>query len=442
MRECLSKGMLVLLAALLLASCQAAETNVTKEDIKQVNESQAAPEANITRYDKGLKIFGRMLAAYNADYLRVQSKPISDATAAGGVPKNLQQMVISALNKIGKRMQYIDYDPTYVLTQDALAERMNPNQRADILMEAPEVLISGAITEYDKGLVNKANSMNLDIGGSMTGNEFEAGIGADSDAGVSRVAIDLQLVDFATQQLVSGVQTSNSITVSQKSQEKEMGFAMFGSGFGLSGSIKQKQGLHAAIRLLVEMSVLELMGEKYKLPYWRCIEGAKPNQEVIDAYREMLEEEGNDAFTTRLKILAYTHGYDMNLMDLSLTDQEMGVYQSLKQKYNVSDDIDLLTQLWLTVPLKEGAKRLRMAKRAMQEQAPQAYDPPPTPAAHQAAAPPSAPAQTQPTYSSQQAAAPATQAPPARQAAPASRPKSGVVLFGTMSDDDFDSDDF
>ena len=245
-----------------------------------------------------------------------------------------------------------------------------------------------------------------------------------------------------TQQLVPGVQTSMSVTVSQKSKEKEMGFAMFGSGIGLSGSIQQKQGLHAAIRLLIETSVLELMGEYYKVPYWRCIEGAAPNEDVIDAYRIMLEEADNDSFTTKLKVLAFTHGYDMNLMDLILSDQEVAIYQSLKQQYNVTDDIDLLTELWLTVPIKEGAKRLRMAKRAMQQAAPpqqQAAAPAPAPQA----APAPAPVRQTPTPSPQQAAAPAPAPPPPPTAAPApSSPRRGVVLFGSMSDEDFDDDDF
>ncbi len=191
------KVSIVFVSAFLLASCQTVATNVTTDDIREVNESQAAPQLNITRYDSALKIFGKMLAAYNADYITVQCKPITDATAAGGVPKNLQQMVITSLNKIGPRIKYLDYDPQYVLTQDALAERMNPNQRAEIVMERPEILISGAITEYDKGLVNKANSLNVDLAGSVTGNQFEAGFGADSDAGTSRIAVDLQIVDFA-----------------------------------------------------------------------------------------------------------------------------------------------------------------------------------------------------------------------------------------------------
>ncbi len=411
-------------AGLTMTSCKSLDANVSSIDVATVDSGQKGPTKNITRYDRSLQRFGRMLAAYNCDYLRIQSKAISDATAAGGVPKNLQQMVITSLNKIGSRLSYVDYDPSYVLTQDALAERGATPGRADITLQAPNVLVSGAITEYDKGLVSRIKSQNLDISGGGGSSEFELGVGRESEMDVSRIAIDLQLVDYSTQQLISGVQTSNRVMVSKKTNSSEMGFALAGSGFGLNGSLKQKQGLHSAIRLLVEMSVLELLGNYFDVPYWRCVEGAQQDQNLIAKWREKLEDDDNDTFTAKLKLLAYTHGYDMDLFTLTLNENELAMYTELKEKTGIEDDFDLMIHLWENVPIRDGARRLKIAKKMMIDAQAQAEQ---------------EPASTE-VPSSTNAGDAVPQTTPQESVPTMPKTAPGLIIFGELSDEDFDED--
>ncbi len=193
-----------------------------------------------------------------------------------------------------------------------------------------------------------------------------------------------------------------------------------GNGLGVKSGFAKKDGIHAALRLLVEVSVLELVGRYCDVPYWRCIDGAPVNQKVVDAYRLGLEDDPNAV--ARLKLFAFCHGENIDLQRTDLSASERELVARLKAKYNVTSDVDLITQLWLNVPIKEGAQRLKSYRRTMASLAAEAEK--------MAAAAP-APSKS---VSVAPASAGGVQAPaPAAVADPKAAPKK----FGKLTDEEF-----
>lgn len=327
--------------------------DVSVADINKAESSVADPGQRITRYDTALDALGTMLQAYNTPVVRVQTLAINNATAGEGVPKDLAQIVSTALGKIQGPVKLIPYDPTYVFTEKELGNKVDRT--------LPDLLVKGAITEFDKDMLEKKFEAEVDY-------ELPNGrssIGASHDRGSSggQVALDMQVVAYQSQQIIQGVQTSNKICLMKGENSTSLNLMIEGNGLGVKTGFAKKDGIHAALRLLVEISVLELVGKYCDVPYWRCIEGAPADPKVVDAYRRGLEDDPNA--TARLKLFAFCHGEKIDLQNTELSDSEKDIVARLKVKYTAASDIDLITQLWLNVPIKEGAQRLKDYRRAM-----------------------------------------------------------------------------
>jgi hypothetical protein len=356
-----------------------------------------------------------MLQAYNSPPVKVQTLAINNATAGEGVPKDLAQLVSTALGKIQGPIKLIPYDPTYQFTEKELGKTLDRT--------LPDLLVKGAITEFDKDILEKKFEAEVDY-------ELPNGrssIGASHDRGSSggQVAIDMQVVAYQTQQIIQGVQTSNKICIMKGENNTSLNLVVEGNGLGVKSGIAKKDGIHAALRLLVEISVLELVGKYCDVPYWRCIEGAPADQKVVDAYRRGLEDDPNA--TARLKLFAFCHGEKIDLQNTELDGAEKEIVAKLKVKYAAASDTDLIIQLWLTVPVKEGSQRLKDYRRAMTRLAAEQEKAAAEAAKVEAAKAPAAAA----------GAPGATQAAPAQAGTAIAVPSQPNKRFGKLSDDEF-----
>ena len=342
----------------LLCSCSSVtETSVSNEDIAEVDALAPSPEKEITRYDDALYLLGEMLDAYNAPFLNIQTKKITNDTASRKVPDNLSQMVITAINKIGPQVAYIDFDANRMLTEQALGRQI------DISDKLPDIVIRGAITEFDKDLVKKNRNIETDVLAKYHGEEIDLGGESDSDASGSRVAIDMQVVNYTTKRLVSGVQTSNRINLFSTANSNELGVAFNGSGIGFKCSVDRKQGLHSSLRLLIELSILEILGKYYDVPYWKCLPEGKPDKRMVKMFKRNMA--GDPSVALKLKVLAYGHGKDVDLTTESFTPGDVVMINELKKEFGTEDDYELYFKLWEELPIESAAKRMRAARKTI-----------------------------------------------------------------------------
>jgi len=77
------------------------------------------------------------------------------------------------------------------------------------------------------------------------------------------------------------MQTVNNILVSKGVAEEELAFTLFGPTFGFKGTIKKVEGRHGAVRLLVQLSMMQIVGKYFDLPYWNLLEEAQPDSLVL-----------------------------------------------------------------------------------------------------------------------------------------------------------------
>lgn len=260
------------------------------------------PETKITSYTRALEDLGLMTEIYRAPTLRLQCLPVGDntgtsLTSGAEIPRDVTEMMKSALNSIGGKVVYIPYDPGFLQAQAATGYSSFENK------VVPDAVVSGGITEFDRGLVMRGKNTDADASAEFSGLpdslpsksvEFRSGSAAKS--GLARITLDFNLLDLQTMAGIPRMNVTNSLEVHKALKERELGVSLFGQTFGLKGSVKKVEGRHAAVRLLVELSMIQLVGRHLRLPYWRLLgEDAAPDpyvlREIENFYRCLGERE-------------------------------------------------------------------------------------------------------------------------------------------------------
>ncbi len=354
----LNKKLLVGMSALffILSGCGGAsvepELDASKEKIK-------APTQYTTDYDSFLRNIGNMYRVYYdaTNAIPFQSKPITNDTGTGGLPVDVSKMVITAVSKIGKPIVYIPYDPNYLINE------LNTGGAINRVM--PKYVISGAITEYDKGIMRKSDGGSFDFFvpfGASNGADGSAS--KDNSTTASRIVMDFFLIDYATQSMVSGVQSTKTITIYEQSKSKDMGFHIFGSGFGINGSVSRKQGIHAALRLLIELSVAEIISKEAGLPYWKLSKEIQVDEATIDKVYYDMDALDDATKIVLMKDYLQKYGFRIdNIEDPQLDAQTVAFYEVLRKDFDLGPlgdtyikTKDLLT-LHFNLPYKRNAQK-------------------------------------------------------------------------------------
>ncbi|MGB5965763.1 MAG: DUF4384 domain-containing protein [Sulfurimonadaceae bacterium] len=336
-----------LLIVLFYSGCGSLVPNVDYDELEPQK-----PTARITEYDQILYQFGKMYRAFYKGNAKVyiQSKPIENATASGELPYDISQMVISAVNKIGKPVYYVPYDPKYIT--------MEMNTGGALTRNLPKLVIAGAITEYDKNIIASGSGTTAQKSGMYDKKEFIATAGGESQNTVSRLAIDLHLLDYNIQTMIPGTQAINTIEVKNLANSNSFSFYIFGSGLGLNGSVSRQQGIHATLRILVETTVLQLLAREAGLPYWK-ITGGEEDPLVINKIVDDLSPLDEQQLTKFIQIYLVNYGFkikpsgkmdDLTNASLSLLSKDIGF------KYDTITP-ELAKDIWLNQPYLPTDKR-------------------------------------------------------------------------------------
>lgn len=340
-----------------------ARTEQTARDLLE-NKSRTSdsPRALVTQYSSALDTFGRMLEIYrpSGKTLYVQTRNITDATglshplAGAELPNDVTEMVRSAINRIGERVVYVPFHPDYVLA--------HAQQGAKLELTLPDVLITGAITEFDRALgsAGKGNNANLFFGKGRGETDIAAERKATST--LSDLSLDLNLVDFQSQVMVPKMQAANTIRVLNETYEHSFDFAIYGSGFGLVSNTKYLQGRHSALRLLVELSALELLGRYANVPYWRCLPNAKPDALVLRQIEKKYQALDQATKVQWLQDTLKDYGFPID-PSKTLDEKTKLALEEVISKFNFQHPADyldphLFVDLYVNIPLARPGRQL------------------------------------------------------------------------------------
>lgn len=247
---------------LLLAACQP-----RPETAYDVAQPRTAAVRNIGNFNEALRCMDDMFIASGKRDIYITTAGIPDAT--GLIAAGTKEMFITAVSRMSTKsgaFRFVDYDPTQLDVQ-VLSEMVGLHD--DFV--APNYYVRGAITQLDSNVLQSSASAGLSIPNvdlAINGNQV-----------VSVVSLDLNVGKLVTRQILPGISASNSIAVVQSGRGADIGGLIGKAGVSLSVSLDKSEGFHQAVRNLVELSTIEVLGKLTRMPYWQClsIDSTNPN---------------------------------------------------------------------------------------------------------------------------------------------------------------------
>ena len=349
-----------LLAALtILGGCASMDKAVsdTQKLYAESEQRKLKPAANLNDYSLALQRFGQMLQIYKKGdpTIYVQTRDIRDATnlshplVGAEIPGEITEMVRTAINRIGPNVVYIPFYPDYLVAQAQMGAQFG--------VTMPNYVITGALTEFDRALSGAGRSNNLSLNFGKGRGETDAGADWKRTAILSSLGLDLNLVNFSTNQMMPQMQAANVMKVWNFSKETNASLGFYGDSFGFKLEGKYLQGRHSAIRTLVDLSVLELLGKATNTPYWRSIPGAQPNPMMIDNVRNTFNSMEQPMKIAMIQVMLQKYGQPVQInqqLDEATVQAIRHVYTTHFPQFG--DRVDVLTwegfePLFFNVPM-------------------------------------------------------------------------------------------
>ncbi len=267
---------LALALALALGGCASMQsaTETRRQVLEQAQTLKQgpaqAPYKSITSFADGLRCMDNTLLDYGVRDVSVIVEDILDETKK--VNAGTKDMLISALSDMTKRSRAIRPIAYGKDSGNTIGFLFQAQQREPYAV-IPPFGVRGSISQFDDAIVRK----NIDGGLSV---EPYLNIGAAKSAQATVIGLDLSMLSTADLAVVSGVSSRNSVIVIKdgKGIDGDVSIKKFGISFSVS--VARQEGQSQALRTLVELAAIELVGRLARVPYWTCL-GANDSDEAV-----------------------------------------------------------------------------------------------------------------------------------------------------------------
>lgn len=244
-----------------------------------VVQPKTPPSKAISSFTPALQCMDDLLWQHGKSEIYITSSGIPDAT--GKVSTGTRDMLISAVSRMSAKsngFRFVDFEPDPQSDVTALYSLIGVQPSFTV----PSYYIRGAITQLDENVLNDLQGAAL----SMPSLE----IGASRDQVVSVITVDLNLGELVTRQILPGLSANNSLAVIRSGVSGDAGGRIDKAGLSFNISINRSEGMHAAVRTLLELSAIELLGKLTKVPYWRCLGIDETNPTFRDQARDWYDD--------------------------------------------------------------------------------------------------------------------------------------------------------
>jgi len=272
------------LAALAVSGLAACVTPVPSETYQSVRPTTDAART-ATSFSESLSCMDELFVAQGVRDYRITTIGIPDAT--GQITTGTRDMLISAVSQMTRRSRaftYVDYE----LDRTELSYL---HQKVGGQSNFPTFYIRGAVTQLDQ------NVNDWRKGGGVSGgyDGFGGDFAFDKNETVSVVALDMNVGEVATRQIIPGLTASNSLAVSRREEGAQAGLTLKYAGAYYSIELSKSEGMHYAVRTLLELGTVEILGKLARVPYWECLQIESTNPQVVNEvanwYSDMSDED-------------------------------------------------------------------------------------------------------------------------------------------------------
>jgi hypothetical protein len=320
------KNISIFIAIMLLQGC-VDQPKFTKEEQQIVR-----PVDNVTYFSDGFKKLNRLLSIFGKPSYRFQVKTIENMTSAkGAMPSDSRGFIRTPLIRYMSNLKLVAYEPIFNKFETKTTGFVYfPEMKKSM----PHLVINGGVTQFDKGIISESNNFDLDT--EFGGGRGDTDLRFDNDRSddLSTIALDLNIFKYQDRTYLSGVATQNKIEIHRKRKKNRFGMFLNGSGIGYSKYTTLQQSKDEALRILTEYSLIQLLGQLYEVPYWRCVvPNMKPDEYVIERNVAKFINSKQDIKLKLIEQLIGFYGYKSTI-DGKISKQELKILSIISKRYN------------------------------------------------------------------------------------------------------------
>ena len=217
---------------------------------------------NFTSFSASLRCMDNLLASAKRGRTLISSTGIPDLTKKVNVSGD--DMLVNAINQMNRNSKaYIFVDQS--LEKDAGQISIFTPQQKSVL---PNLYIRGAISQVDSNV--SSTKAQIDATDDTTlRNTSDAN--ASLSRGLNIVSVDMHLVSFPERTVVAGSSVANSMVVTNRSFGVGATGVIDMTGLNAAVQISRVESIGQAVRNLIELGAIELIGRHANIPYWECL---------------------------------------------------------------------------------------------------------------------------------------------------------------------------
>jgi hypothetical protein len=234
---------------------------------------QSAPFRTLTNFSTALRCMDNLMLNYGVRDVSMLVEELADKTQK--VPGGTKDMLISAMSDMTRRSRAIRL---IAFGQDSgnLISFLQSAEKKTAYAQIPQFDIRGSVSTYDESVARNDRSFELSLGLFNFGN--------NSSGSVTVLGLDLSVLNTADLSVLPGVSSRNAVLIfrqgggANSAASGEARMTKFGINF--SSALQKNEGNGQALRNLIELATIELVGKLTKTPYWNCL-GADPKSEQV-----------------------------------------------------------------------------------------------------------------------------------------------------------------
>jgi hypothetical protein len=279
-----------------------------------------------------------MLASAKRPRILISSTVIKDLSKKTFV--GADEMLLNAINHMNvKSGTYIFLDQSFSKDFGQLI-LLSPTED----QEKPKFYFRGAITQVDANTLN--DNINLGVYFTNAPHPLTINNGAletlspSFKKGVSIVSVDLHLVSYPDKTVLPGGSVANSMVVTNKAFGAGASGLIKLTGYDMSFSFNRVESIGQAVRNLIELGAIELLGRHAKVPYWQCLNIEPTNEKMENNKRaKFITTPHNISISKSQKMLSglgYYTGQPNGRLDLE-THKALSKFQADKDLVATGD---------------------------------------------------------------------------------------------------------
>jgi len=260
------------------------------------------PTRSISSFTDSLMCMDHMLREAQLPPTLITSKQIPDYSSK--VPVATKDMIITALSQMSRlsnAFRFVDYEVD-ISRQDTVQNLttilLNNNQ---MQLQRPSLYFSGAIAYVDQNVISNR------FDAATSASRLDTGYSANRNATI--IGLDLQLGDFRTRTIIPGLDSANEVIIGSGGQGLDLAGRIGEYGVKFNVGRDYVVGTGAAIRTLIDLATIELVGKWARVPYWQCLTLDQTHPNFQRQMRDWYDEGGAQAQSKLVQSSLVSQGY-------------------------------------------------------------------------------------------------------------------------------------